>query len=209
MTAPALLDFAARIVAAHSAATGALRDAVVHAVEAGELLAQAKASIPHGSFGSFCAGLPFSETTARGYMRLARLDPANRQRVADMPLRAALLELAEPRPVQAAPLPAANEIVIPLGSVGIVEWMGPRSQPRVFEVHPVLWPDGVNLGLQYAYMESLGLDAGALLEHSRRPVSASTIGVRELAGMYGAPLDALRVFVGSPVLWRQSPEGQS
>ena len=91
-------DLAAAINAERAAATGALRDAVAHAVRAGELLIEAKDTMPHGSFGAFCAGLPFAETTARGYMRLARLDPANRQRVADMPLRTALLEIAEPQP---------------------------------------------------------------------------------------------------------------
>lgn len=93
-------SFARRIAQAHEAATGSWRDAVLHAVRAGELLTEVKAALPHGAFGDFCAALPFGETTARGYMRLARLDPANRQRVADMPLRAALLEIAEPRLIE-------------------------------------------------------------------------------------------------------------
>jgi hypothetical protein len=99
---PALTDFVPSIVAAHELATEALRGAVAHAVQAGELLLNAKAAAPHGTFGSFCATLPFSPTTARGYMRLARLDPENRQRVADLPLRAALLEIAEARPAKNA-----------------------------------------------------------------------------------------------------------
>ncbi|MDP2826698.1 MAG: DUF3102 domain-containing protein [Sulfuritalea sp.] len=82
--------------AAHAAAQSAMQAAVAHAIQAGELLLQAKAVIPHGEFGEWCRSLPFSESMARGYMRLARLDPANRQRVADLPLRQALENIAGP-----------------------------------------------------------------------------------------------------------------
>lgn len=97
----AVADYAKDIAEAHEAATTAMRSAVLHAERAGNLLKQAKAVLPHGEFGAFCAKLPFGETTARGYMRLAShvagLDATNRQRVAEMPLRAALLEIAQPR----------------------------------------------------------------------------------------------------------------
>ena len=81
----------APIVAEHEAAQDAARSAVLHAIRCGELLIEAKDSMPHGQFGSFCRQLPFAERTARAYMQLARLDEEKRQRVADsMSLRAAL-----------------------------------------------------------------------------------------------------------------------
>lgn len=90
---------------AHSAARQSMRDAVEHAVKAGELLAAAKEQIGHGRWlswvGEHCE---FSARTAQAYMRLARQWPAlrNTQRVADLPLREALIQLAEPRrrPIQ-------------------------------------------------------------------------------------------------------------
>lgn len=98
MSAP-LTDFAVGIVTAYEAATDAMRSAVAQAVCAGELLAKAKEILPHGACGDFCATLPYAATTARSCMRLAALDPANRQRAADLPQRTAQLELAEPRPL--------------------------------------------------------------------------------------------------------------
>lgn len=199
MTA-ALTDYAQRIAQAHEAASGSMRDAVAHAVRAGELLTQAKAAMPHGSFGAFCALLPFAETTARGYMRLAGLDPANRQRVADMPLRAALLEIAEPRRVAAD---AAAAIVIPLGSFGLSMWRDAANVNRCFEVHSVLWPDGLTIGLHYALADVP--ESGAITCDASRRAAAMT--VEQLAHAFNAPLDGLRVFKGAPVLW--TPEVQA
>ena len=196
----ALTNYAQDIAQAHHAATMALNDAVGHAVRAGELLTQAKAGMPHGAFGAFCAGLPFAATTARGYMRLAQLDPAKRQRVADMPLRAALLELAEPRRTDAISTATAPRVVIPLGSVGTSMWRGPANEVRWFEVHPVLWPDGETIGLHYAFADIPEVGA-AVCDSSRRPVRAATIGIEKLAQLVGAPLDTMRVIQGLPVLW--------
>lgn len=192
MTAGPLTDFAPAIVNAHAAATGAMRDAVAHAVRAGELLTQAKAALPHGAFGVFCASLPFAETTARGYMRLAALDPAKRQRVADMPLRVALLEIAEPR----AATTAAPAIVVPLGSFGLTMWRD-AAAVRWLEVHPALWPDGVTIGLHYARADVP--EFGAITcDASRRAVLMT---VEQLAEALGAPLGRMCVIEGPPVLW--------
>lgn len=84
-----------RVAQEHQAAQAAMRDAVTHAIRAGELLVEAKAAMPHGAFGEFCKSLPFSDRTARGYMRLARLGDGDRQRVADMSLRQALAAIAD------------------------------------------------------------------------------------------------------------------
>lgn len=189
-----LTNYRQQIVVAHASASGAMRDAVTHAVRVGELLAQAKAALPRGSFGAFCTTLPFAATTARGYMRLAALDPANRQRVADMPLRAALLELAEPR---SATPHETSSIVIPLGSFGVTAWQGTAGTIHWFEVHPVLWPDGVTIGLHYALAE-VAQSGNVICTVSRRPVAMA---VEELAGALPAPLKGMRVVEGQPVLW--------
>jgi hypothetical protein len=83
----------------HQAAQRCASEAVAHAIRAGELLLQAKAALPHGAFGPWLsANVDFSDRTARGYMRLAGLDEAKRQRVADLSLRGALRSLAPPKP---------------------------------------------------------------------------------------------------------------
>jgi hypothetical protein len=95
MNAVVNTDVAVRICAEHEAAQASARDAVVHAIRAGELLIAAKAGLPHGEFGAWlAANVSFSERTAQGYMRLARLEPAKAQRVADLSLRVALRTLA-------------------------------------------------------------------------------------------------------------------
>jgi hypothetical protein len=94
-----------------------MRSAVSYAVEAGKLLMEAKKLVGHGNWESWvreCCGL--SERTAQGYMRLARLDPAKAQRVADLSLREALKALAEPKGSPAA-----------LSWSGAVEWYTPAE----------------------------------------------------------------------------------
>jgi len=84
----------------HEAALGCAHAALDHAMEAGRLLAEAKAQVAHGEW------LPWIEEhfsgsarTARAYMRLnenrAEVE-ANRQRVANLGVRDALAYLAEP-----------------------------------------------------------------------------------------------------------------
>ena len=68
-------SIASDIATEHQAAQEAARSAVAHAIRCGELLIEAKGSMPHGDFGSWLAGnVEFSDRTARGYMRLARFD---------------------------------------------------------------------------------------------------------------------------------------
>jgi hypothetical protein len=91
---------AKRINAAHAATTQAAHRALEHARQAGDLLIEAKAVVPHGEW------LPWLETncpdvterTAQAYMRVARRWPeleAKAQRVADLPIRQALALLAD------------------------------------------------------------------------------------------------------------------
>ena len=101
---PALNDLAKRINEEHEACQVAMRSAVEHAVRAGELLIEAKAGLAHGQWLPWLEGhCGVSERTAQAYMRLARelpkLEPEDAQRVADLPLREALKELAEPTDV--------------------------------------------------------------------------------------------------------------
>ena len=97
-----LSELAQAITREHGLANQAFKTALHHAIKAGELLKEAKAKVGHGAW------LPWlqenchvSERTAQGYMRLARefpkLDSEKAQRVADLPLRAALKEIAQER----------------------------------------------------------------------------------------------------------------
>jgi hypothetical protein len=66
----------------------------VHAIRCGDLLVEAKKGIAHGEWTAWlAANTSICETTARGYMRLASLDSAKRQRVADMSFRQALKQV--------------------------------------------------------------------------------------------------------------------
>ena len=67
-----LPDLAARIKAEHGAVVDALNSAVVHAMAAGDLLAEAKGRVKHGEWLPWLAGhCAISERTAQLYMKLA------------------------------------------------------------------------------------------------------------------------------------------
>lgn len=101
-TAVSFSDLAAEINREHKAAQDAARSALEHAIRAGELLIQAKEGIAHGEWGKWLQdNVEVSERTAQAYMRTAKhkgelVDPKT-QRVADLPLREALAQLAEPK----------------------------------------------------------------------------------------------------------------
>jgi hypothetical protein len=93
-----------QIIEAHIAAHAAAHAALTHARRAGELLNEVKESLPHGAWQAWLAEHcpPIAERTCRAYMQVAKQwpqieDEANRQRVASLPLRAALKLLAAPR----------------------------------------------------------------------------------------------------------------
>src|SRR5262245_38957693 len=93
-----LAVLAEKINAAHAACEQALKAGLSHALTAGKLLVEAKAKVKHGEWLPWLkANVRFSERTAQGYMRVARLLPeleANPQRVADLALRDAMPFLA-------------------------------------------------------------------------------------------------------------------
>jgi predicted transcriptional regulator len=90
-----LETLAARIQQEHEATVAAIRSGVEHAIAAGKLLLEAKAQLKRGRW------LPWLKDhckvparTAQLYMWLAEHDP-NAQRVADLPLRRAVLKLQQ------------------------------------------------------------------------------------------------------------------
>ena len=132
---PALADLANQINAEHEACHFAMRESIKHAVRAGELLVEAKMGLPHGQWASWLdANCDFSDRTARAYMRLAKelpkLDEANRQRVAEMPLREALVSIADPvakdRKAAAAEIRALSREA----AIGIEEMVGLLEEQR-------------------------------------------------------------------------------
>lgn len=112
---------ARKITEAHEAAEetaadakGAAQHALGYADKAGELLTEAKGKVGHGGWGDWLAeNVPFSERTARNYMKLhksfASLIP-NRQRAADLSMREAmrLLQHMEDEEPNEKPVPAGR-----------------------------------------------------------------------------------------------------
>jgi hypothetical protein len=93
-----LEDLAHGIRREHAEAVKNLKFAVMHAIAAGKSLIEAKKQLKHGEWLPWLEqNCEFSERTARGYMRLARLSPEKGNAVADLPLREALAALAKPR----------------------------------------------------------------------------------------------------------------
>src|SRR5262249_3753186 len=94
-----LADLAARINAAHEAAAAALKSSVIHAMQAGDLLIEAKKQVDNGEWLPWLkANFPFSDRTARLYMQVARSRAdieVKLATVADLTLRDVL---AEPGP---------------------------------------------------------------------------------------------------------------
>ncbi len=100
-----LAVLAGQIREAHDACRSAAETAAVRAVEVGELLLEAKASLPHGAWLPWLqehAGI--SERTAQGYMRLARLGLKSTT-VADLGIRATLASAAR----RTVPLPGGGK----------------------------------------------------------------------------------------------------
>ena len=95
-------NLAKQINAAHAAVHTALLTSVERAVEAGQLLAQAKEQVPHGQWEAWVAeSTAVSSRTARGYMQAARYwttaDDGKRRALADLGLQKLLAEIAEPQ----------------------------------------------------------------------------------------------------------------
>jgi hypothetical protein len=96
-----LTALAEQINAAHERVVAGLKTSVESAIAVGELLLKAKGFVRHGNWAQWVAtNTAVSERSCRGYMQLAKLDPAKRRLVADSDdgLRAMLSLVAARRP---------------------------------------------------------------------------------------------------------------
>jgi Protein of unknown function (DUF3102) len=114
-----LRNLATRIKAAHAAVGSAMR----HAIEAGQLLIEAKKQVPHGAWLSWLEQkCEMRERTAQAYMRIARqleqLDDAKAQRVADLSFRDALKQFARTARTAKALSPSDLETVLTEAETG-------------------------------------------------------------------------------------------
>ena len=97
---PALDALADRINTEHKAVCKAAMTATRHAITCGNLLIEAKAGLPHGQRLPWVEeNCKLSERTTQAYMRLARryeeLGGEEAQRVADLPVRQAMVAIAD------------------------------------------------------------------------------------------------------------------
>lgn len=94
----AYTDKAQRINAAHREAKEHAARAIERAIEAGDLLNEVKASLPHGQWlpwlSQHCPDI--SARTAQSYMRVARELPTEKRSAADLSVREALRQLEAP-----------------------------------------------------------------------------------------------------------------
>ncbi|MDP9478337.1 MAG: DUF3102 domain-containing protein [Actinomycetota bacterium] len=89
-----LTTLADRVNAEHRACEEAVGAALGHAINAGELLTEAKEGVAHGSWGAWLAeNFEGSERTAQAYMKVYRRRDEIRNGAADLSLRGALKEL--------------------------------------------------------------------------------------------------------------------
>jgi hypothetical protein len=179
-------DLIAEIREAHEAARGHAREAVAHAMRAGERLLLAKSQLKHGEFSRWlAASFDFSPTTARGYMRLAALDGAKRQRVADLSLRRALALIAGPSAASDEPVIACNSvpwIAADGESAAWAAWSRRNEEWRAFVVESKAHP-----GFYWVAAMAIEGDGGSV-DYLRRPVRGDVVG-HALAHMH-VPADA-------------------
>jgi len=125
----------------HEAASAAAGAALRHALEAGRLLAEARAAISHGAWESYVReSCGIAPRTASLYLRLHRHRDRlpNRQHVADLSVRQAARLLERPRvkaePVAAVPEPVADEQAAGSLRLYVPEWYRRGVQNNVY--HP-------------------------------------------------------------------------
>lgn len=124
----------------HEAASRAARSALGHALEAGRLLAEAKAVIPHGSWEAYLRdGCSIAPRTARLYLRLHRHRDRlpNRQHVAELSVRQASRLLEQPKAKAETVFPVAEAEGIDELRLRVPEWYRPGR--RHYGNHPSGW----------------------------------------------------------------------
>lgn len=147
----------ARINVAHAEATAYAGKAIERALEAGDLLIQAKTHVQHGEWHSWlrqhCPSI--SPRTVQNYMRIARELPAEKRIDAHLTVNGALKMLARPEQEK----PAAQQEIEPefdcfprLGERAVLydewEWFIAESSqyPGYYWVARFLWGDGEDSG---------------------------------------------------------------
>jgi hypothetical protein len=147
-----LSELAKRIDAEHRECERSLKAGLEHALKAGQLLLEAKATVGHGEWLSWLEkNCHVPERLAQKYMRVARelpkLDAANTPRVADLSFRQALEELASNAKTiaklaehdKAEALERAEQQTMPMRR--IVKGMK-QEQNRAEANDCIRWPDG-------------------------------------------------------------------
>ena len=97
----------------HAQVENCARDMVAHAVKCGELLLEAKAILPHGSWATWReANITVGEWMAQKYMAFAREERANPGRLTGMPsIRAALKAIAAPPRPEVDPASSTGQML--------------------------------------------------------------------------------------------------
>jgi hypothetical protein len=124
----------------HEAVSTAARSALAHALEAGRLLAEARATIPHGGWEGYLRGeCGIAPRTASLYLRLHRNRDRlpNRQHVAELSVRQAARLLERPRVKAELDLPAVAAEPADELRLRVPEWYRPGH--RHFGSHPSGW----------------------------------------------------------------------
>jgi len=108
-----LTTLADKVNAEHRACEKAVGAALGHAINAGELLTEAKAGVQHGSWGTWLAEkFEGSERTAQAYMKVYRRRDEIRNGAADLSLRGALKEL-EAKPTDEPTRKIYAQVMVP------------------------------------------------------------------------------------------------
>ncbi len=151
-----LPDLAARINAEHEAARGAFKKGFEHALNAGELLLQAKAQVEHGQWLPWLeSNCNVSQRSAQLYMRVARERPkleAKSASLADLSLEGAAKQLANPKQIKGA-APAKDE--------ALSEVFGLLNS--LVEITPIT-PDNVLVTDLNKIVETMNGDRGQLVD---------------------------------------------
>lgn len=124
----------------HEAASTAARSALGHALEAGRLLAEARSSIPHGSWESYVKdSCSIAPRTASLYLRLHRNRDRlpNRQHAAEISVRQAARLLERPKAKAEAALPAVEAEQADELRLRVPDWYRPGH--RHYGEHPSGW----------------------------------------------------------------------
>jgi len=158
----------------HCLAQRAAEGAIAHAIRCGELLAEVKASLPHGAFGAWIrTNCEFSAATAGNYMRAAR-----NPRALGKSLRH-LFPSGRPKLNEAPPdwLPPRGEVAAALAPHGYVECKESAEYPGHFEIVRA-WIDDAP-------------GEGGSLDYLGRPIALRKVPGYPLVNLFGLELHAL------------------